>query len=494
MSFMNSDLFGSDNRPLYPSAYDYYRTPSLENAKRFLDDSGIYVPYEATLFLAEAAGTVIPETASAGSVSRYRYYEDLSGSDSDSDSNSGSYEELPETKESEADGIADNFAIFHRASFLYHTHPPGLWTSTDIAYRILNIGIRIPELLKQRLWKNSREVKPLSYARAATKTLEEHFGLSRSILRVERVWKYNEEGLKIHRDHQTADAYMHQTVANWLTPNEAGVAEIVLDGILEDQVTQPIRKGIHEEYHLRSLAMCAFLQWMIGEWPEPNGTGGGLREIRFLTGSFQTTDVGAHKLFLNRWVDELARNGTALKSVGSVRVVRMEVLSVPAGVPDVAMIPGDNAALLVRGRRVPFVGEVPPPSAWPYPNTDEADLAYRFGNFLANEPVHQVIYTGCGLANMSRDYSILVPSQQVDPFVQNSIEQALAVNAFRDAFKADVALSRGAVYITTDRLSLLYYEMRRRALGAANRGLSVILGESYWGITQLKTYHEARAV
>lgn len=486
MSFMNSDLFGSDDKPSYPSAYDYYRSPSLENAKRFLNDSSIYVPYEATRFLAEAAGTVISDTTSAGSVFKYHYHEDFP--DSDNDSDSGSYEELPETKESEANGIANDFAIFHRASFLYHIHPPCLWMPANIAYRILNVGIRIPELLKQRLWKDSRAEMPRSYATSATKTLEEHFGLSRSILRVERVWKYNKEGLKIHRDHQTADAYMHQTVANWLTPNEAGVAEIVLDGILEDRVKQPIRKGIHREYHLRSLAMCAFLQWMIGEWPEPNGTSGGLREIRFLTGSFQTTDIGAHKLFLNRWVDELARNGTALKSVGSVRVVRMEVLSVPAGVPDVAMIPGDNAALLVRGRRVPFVGEVPPPSAWPYPNTNEADLAYRFGNFLANEPVHQVIYTGRGLADMFRDYRILLPSQQVDPFVQNAIDQALAVNAFRDAFKADVALSRGAVYITTDRLSLLYYEMRRRALGAANRGLSVILGESYSGITQLKAY------
>jgi hypothetical protein len=487
MSFMNSDIFGPDCRPLYRSAYDYYRTPSLENAKRFLDESYIYVPYEATRFLAETAGTVIPETA----IASHEDSQDSTMRSSDSDSDSGSYSELPETKESEANGIADDFAVFHRASFLYHIHPPGIWTAAEIAYRILNIGIRIPELLKQRLWKDSRALTPRSYAAAAAKTLEESLGLSPSVLQVKCIWKYDKD-IKIYSDHQAADAYMHRTVAEWLTPNEAGVAEIVLDGILEDRITQPIREGIHEKRHLRSLAICAFLQWMIGECPEPNGTSG-LLEIRFLAGSFQTTDLGANKSFLNRWVDQLARNGTALKSVGIVRVVRAEILSVPAGVPDVAMIPSDNTALLVRGRRVPFIGEVPPPPVWPHLHTEEADMAYRFGNFLANEPVHQIIYTQRGIANMFNDYLILLCSQQADPFVQNAIEQALAVNAFRDAFKAEVALSRGAVYLTADRLSLVYYEMRRRALGAANRGISVLIGESYWGITQLKTYRSVRA-
>ncbi len=40
------------------------------------------------------------------------------------------------------------------------------------------------------------------------------------------------------------------------------------------------------------------------------------------------------------------------------------------------------------------------------------------------------------------------------------ISDALAVNALRDSVKADIALARGAVYVTYDRLAMMYYALR----------------------------------
>lgn len=56
--------------------------------------------------------------------------------------------------------------------------------------------------------------------------------------------------------------------------------------------------------------------------------------------------------------------------------------------------------------------------------------------------------------NRYRDENELTPETEV------FIETLAVVNAFRDALRAEVALARGAVYITIDALALVYYQAR----------------------------------
>ena len=113
------------------------------------------------------------------------------------------------------------------------------------------------------------------------------------------------------------------------------------------------------------------------------------------------------------------------------------------------------------------------------------------GKFFETAPARQVTYAKKDLTDMFRYYIRVVEKQQADARVEAAVSQVLAVNAFRDAFKADVALARGAVYLTVDRLALVYYELRRRALGAASRGLALSSSGDDRGRMALKTYRSA---
>jgi hypothetical protein len=360
----------------------------------------------------------------------------------------------------------------------------------DLAHRILEVGIQIPKGLLRRLRQHCHSEDSREYTAQALKTLQKHFGFVPKTLRVTELKSDRDRDQAvpvIRREHIRADAYMSETVADWLTPNEHGVAEIVFDGILEDPLRRPVSEGVHKVSHLRSLATCAFLQWMIGEWPEPYRIAGGtLREIRFLTGTFQTLDVAGHDAFLNRWVGYLKRDCSALKAVALIRVARIEVSSVQSGTPGVGLAP-DDAALVVDGARVPFVAKalpnVPERSDW-----NDLDMTYRLDRFLSKAPARQITYAKRDLVEMFSEYTKFTQAQRLDPRVETVVQRVIAVNSFRDAFKADVALARGAVYLTVDRLALVYYELRRRAQRADSRGLSLLTGDKDGGMIVLGAY------
>ena len=476
MSFATADLFGPDDEPEYPSAYDYYRSPSLENARAFLEAAGLYVPYEAGRIVAANILDAItrggPGASRGGGTKRHR----------------GSTSPVPPAP---ADADAD-VRVFQRADFLHDIHPGGP-INRFIVNRILEVGIRIPDELLERLWKHSRESNPGKYTKKALKTLAAHFGFTSSTVRVTNLASEHRSAIPtIKREHLRADAYMSETVSGWLTPNSDGVAELVFDGILEDPLKRPASEEIHTVSHLRSLATCAFLQWMIGEWPEPFARAGAVApsEIRFLTGTFQTLDVGGYNAFMNRWVGYLKSEASALKAVASIRVVRLNAGSVLSGTPGVALAPANDSALIVHGRRVPFVAE-PLPKRPMRPSPAELsgeDIAPLLDSFLASKPARQVTYSKDDLTNMFREYVALVPSQRMNPRTETAINQLISINSFRDAFKADVALARGAVYLTVDRLALVYYELRRRALGAPSRGLSLWTSDKNVGTMELNAY------
>jgi len=479
MSFIGAELFGLDDEPIYPSAYDYYRSPSLENARALLEDSGLYVPYEATRKAARRAtelldslvrGTRRGPGASRGGGKRPRTRTSPAASASPPPASA-----------------SDEFSIFQRADFLHDIHVKE-FINPIIANRILSVGVQIPDGLRQRLREHSMSRSAGVYTKQATASLDAHFGLSASLLNVSEInAPEGSAAASIKRQHIVADAYMRDAVTAWLAPDRDGVAELVFDGILESPLEKPAKSGVHTETHLRSLATCAFLQWMIGEWPKPYDVIGPVREIRFLTGTFQTLDVGAHDAFLTRWIGYLRRDATALKSVGSIRLARIGARAVPSGTSGVALAPGDDSALIVHGQRVPFVAERTSPNSrrQEWPEGSEAEL---LASFLEISPARQVTYPKVELFKMFQYYVSLTPEQRANPRVDAVVQQVISVNSFRDAFKADVALARGAVYLTVDKLALVYYELRRRALGAPNRGLALSTSKDDDVTMELKTY------
>jgi hypothetical protein len=490
MSFIGADLFGLDNKPTYPSAYDYYRSPTLENARKLLDAAGFYVPYEATRRAERLAADLATATAAAteaSSLSRRGPGASRGGGKRPRPraSSSASPPPAPEAP-------ADAFSIFQRADFLHDIHI-GASINSIVSDRLLFTSVNIPEGLRRRLREHCTSRDAGAYTRQAVATLDEHFGFSGSLINVVRI-KPDTLGavFAINRQCIVADTYMRSTVTKWLAPNGSGVAELVFDGILEEPLERPAKKGIHEEGHLRSLATCAFLQWMIGEWPAPYDFLSATREIRFLTGTFQTLDVAGHDAFLNRWVGYLRRDASALKSVKIIRIGRIETDAVPSGTANVALAPGDGAALIVHGRRVPFIAEPtqqqsPSPSL-SSPSPSSTKEAERLASFFRYAPARQVTYAKRDLEDMFQDYITLTDTQRTDPRVETVVNQVIAVNSFRDAFKADVALARGAVYLTVDRLALVYYELRRRALGAAGRGFALLTSKDNGGTMELKAY------
>lgn len=458
-------LFGLDGAPLYPQAYEYYRAPSFENARRLLEAFGLYVPYAATR-AAAASGFGAPGSAAAaprrgGGTKRPR----------------ASPDGAPP-----GDG-EDALVAFRRADFLHDVHVNAP-VSPIVVHRVLATGeaARIPDRLRQRLREHCASRAARAYTDQATATLDAHFALSPSLLSVSGIRAAPDAATPtIRREHVVADAYMRDTVARWLAPNAEGVAEIVFDGILDDPIARPARKGLHDEAHLRSLAACAFLQWMIGEWPAPFGGAAPPREIRFLTGTFQTLDVAAHDAFFKRWLGYLRREATALKAVAALSLARLDVADVRSGTPGVALAPNGDAALIANGRRVPFVA-APLPRAPPDAPHDPLRA------FSESPPARQVTYAKADLALMFQHYLSLTDAQRADARVDALVDQVIAVNAFRDAFKADVALARGAAYVTVDRLALVYHELRRRALGAAPRGLAMVASAAGGGTMALKAY------
>jgi len=471
MSFIGTDLFGLDDKPVYPSAYDYYRSPSLENARAFLEAAGLYVPYEATRTaarLAEEATASLGRRgpgASRGGGKRPRTRTSPAASASPPPAPAPAFASEP----------SDAASIFHRADFIHDIHTDAV-VDELVADMVFTKDVRIPTELRRRLREHCNGAHASVYTRKALETLEGYFGLAARTLSVSNIGS-RAAASAIPRDQIIADAYMRNTVTGWMKSNDRGVAELVFDGILDEPIGRPAREGIHQEMHLRSLATCAFLQWMIGGWPGPYGAEAGPsnfpRDIRFLTGTFQTLDVAMQSAFLDRWVGHLKREAPSLKSVRSIQIVWLSAdatrgVSSSGGAREVAMAPGEDSALIVRGRRVPFVA----PKL-----TRESEDA--FGKLLETSAARQVTYAKRDLTDMFRYYIRLNDAQREDPRVETAVAQVLAVNAFRDAFKADVALARGAVYLTVDRLALVYYEMRRRELGAANRGLAMTIMDNH---------------
>jgi hypothetical protein len=199
-----------------------------------------------------------------------------------------------------------------------------------------------------------------------------------------------------------------------------------------------------------------------------------VKTIRFLVGDFQTMDVKGASAFIQRWISYLRTESPYLRSLAPADVVAhpLWIKDLPslagAPFPDVAvtrggLVVGSGAGGAGARMRVPYR---PPTDAI---KLNEDILPDTPRQFLAKYSRH--FHTSVSkrtLAQLFRDYqdTAIIGASPPGSAADRLVDAAITVNAFRDAIKAEVALARGAVYITLDNLALVYYAARAEQLGA----------------------------
>jgi hypothetical protein len=281
-----------------------------------------------------------------------------------------------------------------------------------------------------------------------------------------------------------ADATFNVRFSEWLNRREL---EIVLDGIFKtpipaagdgsDAADGPTLAALNRSDGdgARSLALCAFLQLVIGDCPRlksPDSPPPGVKTIRFLVGDFQTMDVKGASAFIQRWVACLRTESPYLRSLAPAEVVAHPLWI--KDLPSLAGAPFPDVAVTRGGLLVGAVGAGAPMRVPYRPPTDASKLNEDIlpdtpRQFLAKYSRH--FHTSVSkqtLAALFRDYqdTAIIGASPPGSAADRLVDAAITVNAFRDAIKAEVALARGAVYITLDNLALVYYAARAEQLGA----------------------------
>jgi len=484
------DLFLSPNRrkrTKFPALGEYYKTPSRENARALLVSLRLPVPYASLIqSAAPSAPVVAPKEPRKNDRQKYKYFADPNSS-----------RHGPPKK---------SFAIFQPIE------PPGLfnahrmisliydllnrWLTPDIytrLNRIINAPTDVTDALfelseaadysnqniiwiKPRLAKIAEALAGLSSPRAQTLT-----------------FKPNRPNTA-----NSMDRYLYAKVRGWYARPSL---EIVLDGLFRDvsfpraksikaNDTKRVNWAVNDSEIARSLTLCAYLQLLISDWdsvqPGKSCPGIQTKQILFLIGDFQSRKSKGINFFFSEWVSHI-RKGTACLShlppsaIGARKIAvsdmppladtRFANVAVnPSGLsvklpdrPNVtggAMLSAIQQGTFVpyRRKRAKFVDRVPIYESLdaPSPSLTERYLS----NFSTSNPKSwlQMVF------NRYRDEKELTPETEV------FIETLTIVNAFRDALRAEVALARGAVYITMDALALVYYQARAdRTVGASNK-------------------------
>lgn len=278
-----------------------------------------------------------------------------------------------------------------------------------------------------------------------------------------------------------ADRMFHDLVTNWMRTRQL---QIILDGILIPLSADTVNKP----ENARTLLFCAFLQILLtGYNPNKQTTitvttrSKRPREavtseiqleivvpntITFLTGTFQYLDVGGWDTFFNRWRLSLRKDSAYLALVQKIELKRIPIASLQPFGNDVSAVSNDHIILGSNQTRIPYRRPNPPKATPPRP--DFSSDANYFREEAAN--VH-VTYTKDYLANLMKIYTGLNRIERSAPEISQFIDQLIAVNAFRDRYKADVAIQKDAVFVTLDRLALVYYTMRAHEQNRPNRGL-----------------------
>ena len=492
-----SELFGDadrNRRVIVPGLAEYYTTPSRENARALLLSLGLPVPYAALVQFAAAAASrrkTPPAPASEHS--------DLFTLESDSSSSGGGRSRRAKPR---AGPSVPAPPIPYVAPFKM-IEPPALFE----AHRLLDLlhdllPMQISDALQERIYEKAR-VSPELVAEL-TPFVAESYNKPSSVSRINhRLTDIAEAlaGLSSPRSHALAfkpdhtliasemDRYLHAAVSRWYAKPSL---EIVLDGIFRvktlpraDRIGAELNEAMNDTEVARSLTLCAYLQLAMTDWdtvhPEisiitPRVQS---KQIMFLIGDFQTLDVAGANRFIRDWISHI-KTETAYLSHLPPSAIGTRRISI-AEIPSLADTPFANIAVNSSGLRVKLPERANVASGAmrsairkgifvPYGSKrklSREELGNSVSRLLPVKPLPSIAdrYQSGFFTSNTKEWMHEVFRRYRDdndqaPETEAFIETLAFVNAFRDAIRAEVALARGAVYITIDAMSLVYYQAR----------------------------------
>jgi len=523
-----AELFSDADTNLHvivPGLAEYYATPSRENARALLVSLALPVPYAA---LVQSAATAAASRRKNPSAPPSEQSDDFTlewepPSSGGGRSRRGKSRAGPSSRPGIGPGASATQPSY--VAPFQMIEPPALFEAhrlIDLLHDLLDI--RVSDRLQERLY-NIIGVSPEVIAELK-KFMSEAYESSLETSRVNhRLTDIAEAlaGLSSPRSHTLSfkpdhtlaatdmDMYLHAAVTRWYAKP---LLEIVLDGIFKDVVLPraesigTLNKTMNTRDVARSLTLCAYLQLVMTDWDSaipavrliaPGAYGARwtprvqTKQIVFLTGDFQTLDVPGANDFIRKWIFHI-KTQTEYFSHLPPSAIGTRRISV-ADMPSLSDTPFANVAVNPSGLRVKLPNR---------PNVTSSVMrrAISKGTFvpygskrgeLANnaprttspdkpppslaDRYKPAFYTSNPKSWLQTVFSRYKDENDSTPETGVFVETLAFVNAFRDAIRAEVALARGAVYITIDALALVYYQARsdRKAGGTGKQSEGLLI-------------------
>ena len=433
-------LFAPDYPPHIPEISAYAADPTIANARALLTALRLPAPYER-----------LRESKRARSESPRASPGRRGGAPKPRSRPTGLAAEL----------VPAAIAVHERVDAIHDAHGPGLRVPRLVVSRILSAYsetapafAKFPGLAESLTALAQQRQNTQTFTYNAVAALNAAFGLT-----------FKEDGLATLR----SDRRLHEQVTGW---RRSAKTEIMLDGIVQSP-DDPAHADMPAPERMsriaRSQVLYAFVMLLLADYDpalaEPyafqiegqpefsapsDAAGAAPSVVQFLTGPFQTMDVPNWRVYMSRWTGYIQQAAPRIwKRIGFSEIA--PPLQSSSGAEIRA-----SSVRLPNGSIVPFRA----PRNALRPDQVVAGAPAREGA-AAFSPTFAVSATKTWFRALFEEYSVVTDSQraEMDPL----IDDAIAVNALRDAAKADIALARGAVYITYDRLAMLYYTLRRTA-------------------------------
>lgn len=370
-------------------------------------------------------------------------------------------------------------AIHQRVNLVYKAHLTKTYSMKTTIARILSADkdnaqafANFPALCDTTFAKSRPFGSPEHFACSASEKLNAAFGLT--------LKEHSLSGVR-------SDRRLHEQVTRWRS-NET--TEIMLDGI----VTSPNDPMLIKTWEpdrvvriVRGQALCAYLMLLLVDYdpalaPVPVAESAEPPSIEMLAGPFSRIDLARFSEYMQRWTSAVHDAAPHLwKRVG------FREIAPPLRSASGADIRADDVQL-PSGTVVPFCA--PENSMWPHvsdysdddsscdlseeeiiriengPKMDGAPWFYRTMQMSFNKGWYRFLFE-------TYNYGFF-PEVEFDirDELDAVIDDAIAVNTARDTVNADIALARGAVYLTNDRLAIMYYALRRTS---ESRGVGFLL-------------------
>jgi len=460
-------LFASEDADDIPELWDYAANPTVPKARALLAALKLPAPYER-LREYKRARSESPRAAS-GSPARY----------SRSRGGAPSAPAPAPPRILAAELVPSAIAVHESVDAIHDIHSRNLMTLRIAVPRILSgeaatALAQFPGLKESLIGLTERRMASTKFTYNAFATLNAAFGLN-----------FQDDGLATLR----SDRRLHEQVSRWRLN---ATTEIMLDGIVSSINDPAVQRDPDNAERItriaRSQALCAFVMLLLADYDpalaEPYtfqirgvpafsvSVASSSSVVEFLTGPFQTMDIENWGVYMRRWTRSIQRASPRLWKRITFREIAQPFKSASGA------LVSDSSARLPNGRVVPIL------SAKNALTPDEAHSKVPpIKGVDAFGPSFAVSAKKEWFRDLFDEYSTVSDAQRVK--MEPLIRDAIAVNALRDALKADIALARGAVYVTYDRLAMMYYALRRTA---ESRGDGLWLYASGIGDAKLGVY------